>query len=128
MQDVRRLDRSIDASLWGGRTIDFDPEIRALVKLAVRMRSPGERLSPARRQAIRERVFANLAEGNATTPRPVRWPGGRAARSLARSAAVLLLGVSLAAGAATAGARSVPGESVQAWKVALDDARVQLAR
>lgn len=127
MQDVRRLDRSIDASLWGGRTIDFDPEIRALVKLAVRMRSPGERLSPARRQAIRERVFANLTEGAPTRPRPIRLPG-RAARGFARSAAVLLLAVSIAAGAATAGARSLPGESVQVWKVALDDARVQLAR
>jgi hypothetical protein len=128
MQDIQRLELSIDARLRGDRTVDFDPEIRALVQLATRMRSSREALSAERRRIIRTRVLERL--DTASRPTPLHRTGhefARPARRMARAAAVLLLGLGLASGATTAGAGSLPDEPLYGWKLALESARVQFA-
>jgi hypothetical protein len=129
MLDVRRLDRSIESGLRGDRTVDFDPEIRALVRLARQMRSPGEGLTPDRRQAIRARVFRQLdAASDPSRVRALSQPTAkRQARRVAHAVAVLILALGLAGGATVAAGGSSPDESLSEWKLALDEARTQLA-
>lgn len=132
MDRAAKLDRALDAMARGERPEALDPELRALVRLAILISESAEDLTPARRTALRARILRRLEE-----PRPpTRLERAAAALSLAlrplglagRTAVALLLVTVLAAGVTVAGERSLPGEPLYGWKLATEQVRLAVAR